>query len=397
MMRAAAVPAVTLFLLAALFPVPAMAGDATAPSAGAYILSTGKLRRGDPVPEFTAVDIYGVEVSLQGLLRSGKRPVLAFWSMYCKSCVEKFEALITLQAKYASQGLSVVSINTDGEYRRGTKEVRDFIADFERGHGMRVNFPVLYDERNWVAQAMNIEFLPTIVSVDRVGRVGGFYQTFGEGGEEAILAGLDALVREALALQPGGVGAGGPIGTGFGPGAPELGGLRIGDPVPRIRARGIFGTDVDIEGMISQRKKVVLVFWSIYCQSCVKKLKALAAVQERYGPQGVKIVSVNTDGEYGHGVDSVRSFVRNFEAENGVRLSFPVLYDEENPLPQALHIEFLPTIVTLDPDGRVLRIYQKFDESSDQAILAGVETVIREMLERFAAGAPAPRGEASAP
>jgi alkyl hydroperoxide reductase subunit AhpC len=175
-----------------------------------------------------------------------------------------------------------------------------------------------------------------------------------------------------------------------------MGGLRIGDPVPRIRARGIFGTEVDIEGMISQRKKVVLVFWSIYCQSCVKKLKALATVQERYGPQGVKIVSVNTDGEYGHGADSVRAFVRDFEAANGIKLPFPVLYDEENPLPQALHIEFLPTIVTLDPEGRVLHVYQKFDESSDEAILAGVEVVVREMLERFA-GAPAPRGEATRP
>ena len=67
-----------------------------------------------------------------------------------------------------------------------------------------------------------------------------------------------------------------------------------------------------------------------------------------------------------------------------------MLYDEKNPLPQALQIEFLPTIVSVDPDGRVLNIYQKFDESSDEAILAGIEGIVREMLERFAARAPAP-------
>ena len=117
--------------------------------------------------------------------------------------------------------------------------------------------------------------------------------------------------------------------------------------------------------MLAQRSKILLVFWSIYCQSCIEKLRALVAVQERYGPEGVKIISVNTDGEYGHGADAVRRFIAEFEAKNKLALNFPVLYDEKNPLPQALQIEFLPTIVSVDPDGRVLNIYQKFDESSD--------------------------------
>jgi hypothetical protein len=44
----------------------------------------------------------------------------------------------------------------------------------------------------------------------------------------------------------------------------------------------------------------------------------------------------------------------------------------------------------VDPDGRVLNIYQKFDESSDETIYAGIEGIVQEMLERFAARAPAP-------
>ena len=157
------------------------------------------------------------------------------------------------------------------------------------------------------------------------------------------------------------------------------------------------GRDVDLRGMLANRSKVLLVFWSMYCQSCIEKLAALVTVQERYGPQGVKIVSVNTDGEYGHGVDAVKRFVAEFEASHKVKLNFPVLYDEANPLPQALQIEFLPTIVSVDPDGRVLNVYQKFDESSEAAILAGIEGIVREMLGRFAARAPAPRPGVESP
>jgi len=385
-MRAAAVAAAVL-VAGYVAPAPALAGDVGTPSAGAYILATGKLRRGDLVPKFEAVDIYGGEVSLEGLLAEGKRPILAFWSMYCKSCVEKFDAMVELQGRYASEGLAVVSINTDGEYRRGVAEVRQFIADYERRRGIRINFPILYDEKNWVPQAMNIEFLPTIVVVDAVGRVESFYQSFGEHTEEEILAGLETLVREALRLPAAGEEPGETASTtGFGAEAPGMGGLRSGDAVPPIRARGIFGREVDLPGMLARREKVLLVFWSMYCQACIEKFRALTTVQQRYGDQGLKIVSVNTDGEYGHGAESVRRFIADFEVKHAVKIGFPVLYDEANPLPQALHIEFLPTLVTVDPEGRVLRVYQKFDETSEESILAGVEGVVREMFERFAAG-----------
>ncbi len=393
-MRVEAVPVLALLLLLAP-AVPCRGGDAPAPSAGSYILPTGQLRRGDVVPRFQAVDIYGAEIDLDAVLRAGKRPLLAFWSMYCKSCVDKFDAMTTLQSRYASQGLMVISINTDGEYRRGPKLVREFIADYERRRGVRINFPILYDERNWVAQAMNVEVLPTIVTVDEVGRVGNFYQSFGKHKDAEILAGLEDLVRQSLHLPAAEAAAASETPervstSGFGAALPSRGGLRVGAPIPPIKARGILGRDVDLRGMLAQRSKILLVFWSMYCQSCIEKFRALVTVQERYGPQGVKIVSVNTDGEYGHGADTVRRFIGEFEQKNKIKVNFPVLYDEKNPLPQALQIEFLPTIVSVDPDGSVLNIYQQFDETSDATILAGIEGVVKEMLERFAARAPAP-------
>jgi len=396
-LRREAVPVLALLLLLVGAP-PCRAADTPTPSAGSYILPAGQLRRGDLVPRFQAIDIYGVEVDLEKLLRAGKHPLLAFWSMYCKSCIEKFDAMTTIQSRYASQNLVVISINTDGEYRRGPQMVRDFISDYERRRGIRINFPILYDERNWVAQAMNVEILPTIVTVDEVGRVGNFYQSFGRStrknvpaGQE-VLAGLEELVRQELHL-PGAwedTVAVDVSTTGFGAEPPSRGGLLVGAPIPPIRARGIMGRNIDLRGMLAQRSKILLVFWSMYCKSCVEKFRALVAVQERYGPEGVKIISINTDGEYGHGAEAVRRFVIEFEKKNKIKVNFPVLYDEKNPLPQALHIEFLPTIVSVDPDGHVLNIYQKFDEASDETIFAGIEGVVREMLERFAARAPAP-------
>lgn len=198
-MRTAAVPALLLLAFAMLPPVAAPAADAT-PSAGAYILSTGQLRAGAPVPNFHARDIYGTVVCFEDLVRSGRKPLIAFWSMYCQACVQKFNAMVTVQKKYGHQGLTVISVNTDGEYKRGEQEIRDFIAGYERQHDIKVNFPVLYDERNWLPQAMSIEFLPTILTIDPQSRVLEFYQKFGEDDDEEIVRGISALAERMLAV-----------------------------------------------------------------------------------------------------------------------------------------------------------------------------------------------------
>jgi peroxiredoxin len=200
-----AVPRALAFGLVAigvLTALPARAEEEAPLSAGAYIRSVGKLKVGDPVPSFRAKDIYGKEVCLEDLIRSGRKPVLAFWSMFCLACVQKFNAMVTVQGRLADRGIAVISVNTDGEYRKGEQTVRDFIADFEKRNGVKTNFPVLYDERNWLPQALNIEFLPTIVTVGPQGRVAGIYQQFQEKAEADIIAGIENLALDLLRLYP---------------------------------------------------------------------------------------------------------------------------------------------------------------------------------------------------
>jgi len=106
-----------------------------------------------------------------------------------------------VQKKYADRGISVISVNTDGEYRKGDGAIREFIADYEKKHKIKINFPVLYDDRNWLPQTMGIEFLPTIISVDPNERVAGFYQKFDETAEADIIAGIEAMAENLLRVS----------------------------------------------------------------------------------------------------------------------------------------------------------------------------------------------------
>lgn len=170
---------------------------------GAYIRPVGGVTPGDPVPPFHAKGLFGEDLDLAELIKEDKKVVLAFWSMYCAACVEKFDAMIAIQKKYEYSGLVVISVNTDGEYRKGEQVIRDFIAGYEKKHGVKVNFPVLYDETNWLALAMNVNFLPTIITVGQDGKIHNIYRRFGESDKEAILAGIENIVADLLDLKGG--------------------------------------------------------------------------------------------------------------------------------------------------------------------------------------------------
>ena len=198
---AALVTALCLSLLPAAVPARAEA-DSVTPYSGVYVMDPSQIRIGTRVPAFKARGIFGKEVDLEALVQSGRPVILAFWSRYCKACVEKFSALVAMQTKYEPQGLQVISVNTDGEYRDGESTIREFLGTIESQRKIKINFPVIYDEKNWIPYALGINFLPTIIAVDAQGRVLDFYQKFDEAGEAEILAGIEALVQKAVATAP---------------------------------------------------------------------------------------------------------------------------------------------------------------------------------------------------
>jgi alkyl hydroperoxide reductase subunit AhpC len=195
------VTALCVSLVPAAIPVTAQGADVT-PYSSVYVMDPGQLQIGVRIPAFKARGLFGKEVDFQALVQSGRPVVLAFWSKYCKACVEKFSALVAVQTKYEPQGLQVISVNTDGEYREGEARIRELLGAIEAQRKIKINFPVIYDEHNWIPHALGINFLPTIITVDSQGRVLDIYQKFDEAGEAEILAGIEEIVKKAMATVP---------------------------------------------------------------------------------------------------------------------------------------------------------------------------------------------------
>jgi len=161
-----------------------------APSAAA-VRDLNTIKEGDTIPAFKGRNLSGEEVDV-GALIGKKVIVLAFWSIYCKPCVEEISSLIRLQEQLGGDKLEVIGINADSEL--GVARIRTFISRFEEFEKQRINYPLIFDEGMTISKLLGVGFLPTVLSVNLKGQVERIFMGFEEKSEPEIFAGIRRLL-----------------------------------------------------------------------------------------------------------------------------------------------------------------------------------------------------------
>ena len=139
-------------------------------------------------PEFDGLDGWLNSAPLSMASLRGRVVVVDFWTFACVNCLRTLPHLRALHDRYRDEGLTVVGVHTpEFAFERDPGNVRDAVAR------LGVTWPVALDTRYRTWSAWGVQAWPTLLVVDRQGRV--VWQQVGEGGEAAI----DAAVRRALA------------------------------------------------------------------------------------------------------------------------------------------------------------------------------------------------------
>ncbi|MDH4037913.1 MAG: redoxin domain-containing protein [Candidatus Krumholzibacteria bacterium] len=113
---------------------------------------------GQPAEPFTLADLAGRQVSLSE--HRGKVVLLDFWATWCGPCRLEMPHVDALSRELAREGLMVFAI---------TSESRELASDFLKKNG--IGLRCLIDAGGKVFQAYQIEALPTVVVIDRDGKV----------------------------------------------------------------------------------------------------------------------------------------------------------------------------------------------------------------------------------
>jgi thiol-disulfide isomerase/thioredoxin len=148
--------------------------------------------------------------------------------------------------------------------------------------------------------------------------------------------------------------------------------VKVGDRLPPISGRNLNGDTLQVEELTKGSVSLV-AFWSVYCKPCVKEISSLVQLSEKYRGRLV-VVGINTDGELPPA--RIRTFVERYEEFEKRKISYPIIFDENNRISKQLGVGYLPTVMALDSEGKVSNLFVGFDEKDEQEILAGIERML---------------------
>ena len=134
----------------------------------------------------------------------------------------------------------------------------------------------------------------------------------------------------------------------------------------------------DLKGRV-----VLMDFWASWCGPCAKSLPWLASLQERYGQEGLTIVTVNLDQDWTQAVPMAGSLPAQVyrvhdpegilaEARNLQGMPSAYLYDREGHL-QAFHVGFLEAQLEAREQDIVQVLAGKSLTGAEGASLAGAD------------------------
>jgi peroxiredoxin len=128
-----------------------------------------------------------------------------------------------------------------------------------------------------------------------------------------------------------------------------------GDPAPAVQLKDQAGKSFSLANYKGQ--VVVIDFWASWCGPCRKSLPELDGIQQRFAPQGLKVVGISLDAEAG----AMTGFLEK------VPVGFTILHDPAGQTGEAYTVVAMPTTFLIDREGRIAARFEGGAHAREEA------------------------------
>jgi peroxiredoxin len=139
---------------------------------------------GTAAPDFTLPARDGSTVKLSAL--KGQVVMVNFWATWCGPCRQEMPLLGQLQTRYEPLGFTVLGINVEPDSAAAVTWLK----------GIAVDFPILFDRKNAVAESFGVMGMPSSVFIDRAGNVRYVHRGYAPGDESKYADMIRTLAKE---------------------------------------------------------------------------------------------------------------------------------------------------------------------------------------------------------
>jgi thiol-disulfide isomerase/thioredoxin len=148
---------------------------------------------GNNAPLFSMPDINGKMVILESY-RHKSYVLLDFWASWCVPCRALTPAIMDIYKKYHERGFEVIGLSYDKDTAAMCQAIRqDSTGDWRQIY-LNLFHPVLGKTGGELLKRYSIESIPSLVLIDKEGKIIGRYRGNGdEGGEQALYNKLNSL------------------------------------------------------------------------------------------------------------------------------------------------------------------------------------------------------------
>ncbi len=138
--------------------------------------------------------------------------------------------------------------------------------------------------------------------------------------------------------------------------------------IPAFELNNPKGISLNYEDLKGE-KLTIIDFWATWCKPCLNAIPRLIELSEKYQDKGVKFIGISVDGP--------RSIAKVLPMVETLKISYPVLLDQDMNIANQLNIAAFPTLLFVGPNNKILQFHEGFSSGEEKEIEKEIQKYLK--------------------